>query len=116
MENYGELVKKSLDLKKLKKEHHENTSKERLSKGVSKKIKTTMIGAIATLEKYFSFLWENESESSEELKNLFNEARAEILDKGNAQIRNSEAELAQYDISWKKYNVTLPVIGESQND
>ena len=51
------------------------------------------------------------------MKNLFDEARAEILDRGNSQIRNLETEVSQYDISWKRYHVTLPVINvENEED
>jgi hypothetical protein len=43
------------------------------------------------------------------MKEQFDEVRAEILDRGNNQIRNLEAEFTNYDINWLRYRMTLPV-------
>ncbi|HAI43045.1 MAG TPA: hypothetical protein DCM40_35555 [Maribacter sp.] len=43
------------------------------------------------------------------MKQQFEEVRAEILDRGNNQIRNLEAEFVNYDISWLRYQMKLPV-------
>ena len=40
---------------------------------------------------------------------IYEEARAQILDRGNTQIRNLEAEFVNYDIVRKKHYITLPV-------
>ena len=114
-EDYNQLIKTSMDYKSKKEERFKEASKTRLSKIAKKKIQTTMIGALSTVEKFFGFLWghgdsEELTPEQEHMKNLFDEARAEILDRGNSQIRNLETEIAQYDISWKRYHVTLPVI------
>ena len=47
---------------------------------------------------------------------IFNDARAKILDRGNTQIRNLEAEFLNYDISKKKNFITLPVMNNLEGD
>lgn len=84
-------------------------SKERLKRIVKKKIQTTMIGAISSVENLFGFLWDEGSEDAERMQELFNTLRSEILDKGNHQIRNVDSEIELYDISLKTTTVTLPV-------
>jgi hypothetical protein len=44
------------------------------------------------------------------MKNLYNKVRSEILDRGNNQARNIDAELAQYEIEWTRYQIKIPVI------
>ena len=39
----------------------------------------------------------------------FQKVRSEILDKGNTQARNIDAELAQYEVKWLRYHAKLPV-------
>ena len=113
-DNYTELVRKSADFKTAKTDQYLDLSKERLLKIGKKKIQTTMIGALSTLEKRFGFLWGQDQEGDltpeqEHLKELYEEIRSEILDRGNNQMRNLEAEFAQYDIKWLRYNMKLPV-------
>lgn len=84
-------------------------SSDRLRRTMKKKVQTTMIGAISSVESLFGFLWEEESEHSEKMRELFNSLRSEILDKGNHQIRNVDAELDMYDIVLKTNTVQLPV-------
>ena len=93
---------------------YQDVSKDRLLKISKKKIQTTMIGALSTVEKHFGFLWGHESSEEltpeqEHLKEIYDEVRSEILDRGNNQARNLEAEFAQYDVNWLKYQITLPV-------
>ena len=112
--DYTELVRKSADFKAAKADQYLDLSKERLLKIGKKKIQTTMIGALSTLEKRFGFLWGQDQEGDltpeqEHLKELYEEIRSEILDRGNNQMRNLEAEFAQYDIKWLRYNMKLPV-------
>ena len=86
-------------------------SRERLERIACKKIKTTMIGAISSIEEHFGFFLESEDDN---IKEVFNKLRSDILDKGNQQIRNLSQELKLYDISIKKNEIVLPVrkIGE----
>ena len=92
---------------------HLDKSNERLERIASQKIKTTMIGAIASIEEHLGFLLDEE-ESGQDNRELFNKLRSEILDKGNQQIRNLIKEFKLYDISLRRYQYTLPVrkIGE----
>lgn len=89
-------------------------SKTRLKKEIKKRIQTTMIGSLSSVEKYFGFLWgENlESELTKEqmrMREIFEEMRTEILDKGNSQIRNSDSEIENYEVVWTKYHINLPI-------
>tara|TARA_B100001113_G_scaffold200512_1_gene164289 strand:+ start:40 stop:369 length:330 start_codon:yes stop_codon:yes gene_type:complete len=94
-------------------------SKERLSKILKKKIQTTMIGALSSIEENFGFLWNN-SETPEKdqkiMEDIYQKIRSEILDKGNNQARNIDAELSQYDIEWLKYTLKIPVIQPKKED
>lgn len=97
-----------------KEERFKDSSKKRLYKIASKKVQTTMIGALSSIENHFGFLWghqegEEKTPEQETMRELFEEVRAEILDRGNHQIRNMETEFNQYDIKWLRYTLTLPV-------
>ena len=112
MNDYNSLLKQSLDLKQKRDDKYKEVSKDRLFQIGKKKVQTTMIGALDTIEKSFGFLWQAEGEPTQEqvqLKSIFENARSEILDRGNTQIRNLEAEISNYDISWKRYTVSLPI-------
>lgn len=71
-------------------------SSERLYNSCVKRINTTMIGAIATIEKYILD------------KEEFNTIRSEILDKGNNQIRSLSKDFESYSVSFKNSG-TLPI-------
>lgn len=82
-----------------------------------------MIGALSTLEQSFGFLWgfdvEEEQRTPEQkrLYEIYEEARAQILDRGNTQIRNLDSEFVNYEIVRKKHYITLPIqSGEEKND
>jgi hypothetical protein len=111
---YAKLVRRSDKYKSDKSAKYKEVSKDRLLKISKKKIQTTMIGALSTLEKSFGFLWGHESSETltpeqEHLKEIYDEVRSEILDRGNNQARNLEAEFSAYEISWLRYQITLPV-------
>lgn len=91
-------------------------SKDRLSKILKKKIQTTMIGALSSIEDHFGFLWEGDGKQKKEMQELYNKVRSEILDKGNNQARNIDAELAQYDVTWLRYQVNIPVIPKKSEE
>lgn len=92
-------------------------SKDRLSKILKKKIQTTMIGALSSLEENLGFLWEQDNPqiTKAEMQELYNKIRSEILDKGNNQARNVDAELAQYEVEWLRYSVQIPVVNNLKN-
>lgn len=99
-----------MDYKNARSNKYKQESKERLSKILKKKIQTTMIGALSTIEEHLGFLWEND----ENMKNIYNDIRSEILDRGNNQARNIDAELAQYEVEWLRYQLNMPVINPKQ--
>jgi hypothetical protein len=108
MDEFSYYMKKSLDFKKRKEEKEKEISKEKLLDASKKKVQTTMIGAISTVEKYLDFLWEDEGSQQEDFKKIFQDIRSEILDRGNTQIRNLENEFLNYEIVRKKHSINLP--------
>lgn len=115
MDNFNDLIRQNSDYKKKREENFKQDSKERLAKILKKKIQTTMIGALSSMEEHFGFLWgqgeldSNLTKEQQIMKDLFQEVRSEVLDKGNTQSRNIDAELAQYEVEWKRYSLKLPV-------
>lgn len=97
----------------MKKEIINERSKDRLKKEISKRMRTSMIGAVSSIEKILGHLWCHECVSrtpeQEKLYLLFQELRTEILDKGNDQIRSCESELSSYEVVWQGYHINLPI-------
>lgn len=83
-------------------------SKRRLKTNAEKKMKTTFIGAIDSIEKKFGHLWGRGktqlSPSERNWAELWEELRKEILDKGNNQLRNLKNEIDEYEVEWQKYH------------
>ena len=121
-EENNSFLKKSLDLKSVREERNRDMSRDKLFKTAKKKIQTTMIGSLSTLESSFGFLWGTETEDEDrtleqkKLYEIYEEARAQILDRGNTQIRNLESEFVNYDIVRKKHYINLPVQTGDRND
>jgi hypothetical protein len=118
MENLNRLIREKSEYEHLKKEKIKNDSKQRLSKILKKKVETTMIGALSSIEEHFGFLWSSPDgaipldQMSEEQKIMYEayqKVRSEILDKGNTQSRNIDAELNQYDVNWVRFTINIPV-------
>ena len=113
-----EYIKQNAEYKKLRENKYKTDSKDRLSKILKKKIQTTMIGALSSIEDNFSFLWETSdgklTKDQQIIKDVFQKVRSEILDKGNNQARNIDAELAQYDVEWLRYSIKIPVIQQEK--
>ena len=112
--NFSDLIKASQIYKKERDSRLQASSNERLLRIARKKIQTTMIGALSSIEKHFGFLWAHDesrdlTQEEEHAKELYEKMRSEILDRGNNQARNLEAELSQYEVKWLKYNMKLPV-------
>ena len=121
-EDYNAFLKTSLNLKKVREDRNLEISRDTLFKSAKKKIQTTMIGALSTIEDSFGFLWGFPSEDDAEitpeqrhLKNIYEEARAQILDRGNTQIRNLEIDFGNYEINRKKHYINLPVMQSSHD-
>ena len=115
MEDYNKFLKESIDYKKSREDRYTEDSKDALFKASKKKIQTTMIGALSTIEEHFGFLWGFEFSDDEltpeqkHVKSIFEDVRAKILDRGNTQIRSLESEFVNYEITRKKYFINLPV-------
>jgi len=121
-DSFNELIRKQSEYKTAREDKFKTDSRVRLSKILKKKVETTMIGALSSIEDHFSFLWaaNNGDELTPEQKimyDLFQKVRSEILDKGNTQSRNIDAELSQYEVKWLRYSVEIPVKkSEEQED
>jgi len=79
---------------------YKDWSKDKLIDSCESKIKTTMIGAIAAMEKQLGHLMENDS-----IREKFLDIRETILDQGNSQIRKMKDELENYEVEWLKYRI-----------
>ena len=111
-------------LKSRLKEAHEkrylDSCKQRLTKIITKKMQTIMIGALAAFEESFGFLWgykkdNNNQKLTQEEKEMFDlwlSTRTKILDNGNGQIRASQNEIANHVVSWNRYHIEFKVISE----
>jgi transcription termination factor Rho len=120
-DKYNNFLKNSINLKNIREERKKEVSKDNLFKVCKKRIQTTMIGSLDIIEKHFGFLWSFDEKveltaEQEQLKEIYEEVRAKILDKGNTQIRNMEADFADYEINRKRYQINLPVVGNNNPD
>lgn len=88
---------------------YKDASRKRLSSVLKKKIQTTMIGSLSSIEEHFGFLWEGDTEEHKKMSELFQTIRSEVLDKGNHQARNIDVELSQYEIEWLRNTLHLQV-------
>jgi hypothetical protein len=100
--------------KKARDDKYRQASQDRLAKIAKKKIQTTMIGALSSIEEHLGPLWkvaEGEEMTAEQqaMFDTYQLIRSEILDKGNTQVRNMDAEIVHYDIKWLKFTLELPV-------
>ena len=95
-------------------------SYDSLRERMSNRIKTTMIGAISSIEEHFGFLWgydeKTPTKSQQDFKRVFEELRKEILDKGNNQLRSIDADLCNYNIDKKEIKIVLPVNRRGNNE
>jgi len=112
-DGFDKLIRKQSEYKSVREDKYKTDSRSRLSKILKKKVETTMIGALSSIEEHFSFLWASDAEGltpeQKLMYDLFQKVRSEILDKGNTQSRNIDAELSQYEVKWLRYSVEIPV-------
>lgn len=85
---------------------HRLISKDKFEKFCESKIKTTMIGAIAEIEKEF-----NEELQDKEFNDRFNRIREAILDRGNGQIRSLKSEILNYIIEYLGHDIEMRIFG-----
>lgn len=84
----------------------QRSSADHLKELAEKRIKTTMIGAIAAIEEELSRLW-GDKKNPDDMDDVeygvwegFQKARDKILDKGNAQIRSICSEIGLFDVNY----------------
>ena len=56
MEDFNDLIRKQSEYKSTREDKYKAESKDRLGKILKKKVQTTMIGALSSIEEHFSFL------------------------------------------------------------
>ena len=64
---------------------------------INKRMQTIMIGALARFEENFAYLWTKDTANSKYFLELWQQARQDVLDYGNNQIRLAKKELEQLD-------------------
>lgn len=113
--NHNDLLSKNRYAKQLRDERGQDGSKKQLVRHMTTKIKTTMIGALDSFEKNFGHLWGQGEEQGEltdeqlDMREVWEEVRTEILDRGNGQIRGAQDEIAQYTLKWNKFSTQFLV-------
>ena len=89
------------------KQRREAYKKKRLEENITKKIRTTMIGALKSFEDGFGYLWginlDFDQLTNEQIKfnDLWEDVRNDVLNKGNSQIRAAQDELEEYWMDYK---------------
>lgn len=77
-------------------------------------IRTTMVGAIESIENNFGHLWNHGAlpvtEQQKEFLEVFTQVRKEIFGKGNDQIRNIGPKFSEYKISRKVTSIDIPCV------
>ena len=111
--DYEGLIKHKMEQQAHRSAKYKSDSRDRLASICKKKITTTMVGALDSIERHFGFLWDEQSdgdpEASKMMKDLYDKVREEILDNGNNQSRNLAIEIEQYEVQWLRYQMQLPV-------
>ena len=86
-------------------------NRDSLQEKIESKIKTTMIGSIASIEEEFGFLFGHGKESltKEEhaMYKLFQQLRTRILDLGNEQIKRMKLDLDLFEVKGPVYKYTF---------
>jgi hypothetical protein len=91
------------------KERSQLFSQNKLSQSINKRMKTVMIGALAAFEDSFGTLWGQDKPESElteqemKFRELWDQTRTTILNKGNNQARLVTEELGQYTTEWNRH-------------
>lgn len=95
------------------KEIEKESGKKRLLEMARRKIETAMIGSLASIEKHFGHLFGfgeyTLTKEQERMKEKYDILRAEILDKGNAQIRHLENDLNNFDVKTNRFHYNIPI-------
>ncbi len=88
-------------------------SRKRLDKIISTKMNTTFIGALSSFEKSFGFMWGqgkkevDRTEEEQQLYQIWQNVRTEVLNNGNNQLRALRNELQNHNISWNRHQLHI---------
>jgi hypothetical protein len=96
---------------------------DRLRFYVEKRLQTTMIGAISKFENNFGFLWGQDIEKDEDLTpqqlefaDMWERTRNQVLNQGNAQIRNIKDDFYKWGGLFKQnFNYSFKVPKDSED-
>ncbi len=95
--------------RRVHKERSQLYAQTRLSTSLNKRMKTIMIGALAAFEDSFGPLWGQDKSISEltdketKFRELWDQTRTNILNKGNNQARLATEELGEYTTEWNRH-------------
>jgi hypothetical protein len=81
--------------------NRKETPKDRLISDVEKRIRTTMVGAVAIIEDALQ-------NGQTDLEIVFERLREAIFDKGNEQMRFAKNDLAKYRVESDRFHLELP--------
>ena len=104
------------------KENYQIYSRKRLIDNLTKKFNTTMIGALAEIEKEFGDLWGQDiderdlTKKEREMREKYLNLRTRILNNGNNQLRSAIEELNQYSTEWQKYKKEFFPVSKLNNN
>lgn len=119
-DEFWELHKQAEKNKAEQKDRFREGSKKKLLNSIKTKMRTNMIGALATFEERFGSLWghskKNLTPEEKKYAALWQEVRSKILDTGNRNIRNIEEEISQYNCEWNRYETKFIIVGEKENE
>jgi len=113
--SHTQLKELSAKAKAANQQKYLENSRKRLDKIMCTKIRTSFIGSLDAFEQVFGFLWghgKKEEDKTEEEKQMFQlwaQARTEVLNNGNNQLRGARNEIANHTVSWNRYHMDLPV-------
>ena len=113
--SHAELSKINVQNKKMRAQKDKMRSRYHMTTLLRKKFGTTIIGSLAAFEDNFGHLWAHGTpldeldEAQMAFRDVWEEVRKDILDKGNTQLRAALEEINNYDLDWKKYQTQLLV-------
>ena len=100
-------------------EKFQDSSKKRLMKNIERKFKTTMIGSLAKFEEEFGYLWGHDKNESNltaeevEWRDRWEDARTEVLNNGNNQLRAALEEIDEYTMTWNRFRTDFLITNKS---
>lgn len=95
--------------RRVHKERSQLYAQNRLGVSLNKRMRTIMIGSLAAFEDSFSLLWGSDKPMSDltdketKFRELWEQTRTNILNKGNNQARLATEELGEYTTEWNRH-------------